>query len=289
MALIDLLVYAILLTVAAIFLVFVVTGTFYNNYCASQYDYQSGETFLGNFSSLSYNVLVSNQTNDFGKGQGYLLNGVTNKGYWYQVGIAYNWSTHGTEHNSGFSMLSYLEFITEINVTSLGADARRGDAVLLEMNIQNDTVHLKVHDWNTNVSKTVMLPAFNATYFVGGPYINGINNGTADKSGHFTGLMTEEWSPTLFSRPTTPIVYSPFALTNNAVRLFVHNEGPFAQQVGSQTASAACAFDLFNYGKQQLNQSTASHTIEINDSVTYIFSPYPNVTLEIYNSSFVTK
>ena len=54
------------------------------------YDEQSYISFGGNFTALEYNVTAIAQNSSGGYGLGYLLNGVSNTGYWYQVGLAWN-------------------------------------------------------------------------------------------------------------------------------------------------------------------------------------------------------
>ncbi len=55
------------------------------------YDQQVFMIFDQSFSSLSVNVTAVEQTDGNGYGPSYLLNGVTNDGYWYQVGLSWNW------------------------------------------------------------------------------------------------------------------------------------------------------------------------------------------------------
>src|SRR6266849_4930588 len=60
------------------------------------YDEQVGVTFTQDFSSLAFNVSAIAQTGPDGVGPGYLLNGLTSAGYWYQVGLSWKWpSTNG--------------------------------------------------------------------------------------------------------------------------------------------------------------------------------------------------
>ena len=51
------------------------------------YDEQLGTTFTQNFTSLAYKVTALAQTGTDGYGPAYLLNGLGNTGYWYQVGL----------------------------------------------------------------------------------------------------------------------------------------------------------------------------------------------------------
>ncbi len=279
--------------VIALIIIFPTMGTLYNSRCSSQYDYQHSETFLGNFSSLSYNVYVLNQSDFFGKGPAYLLNGLTNKGYWYQVGIGYNWSKYGTVHGTGFSTITYLEFVTTTNATPAENVIFSGDKILLSMSFANGNVILKVHDWNTNFTNETYFPSYNATYFVGGPYKNGTNNGTSDKSGHFTGLMTEWWHPDIYANVEAPIVYSPYLTTYNSVQLLVHDVGiipqPTANNFNGALVAFTCSVDAYNLVKNAFNQTSTSGIIEINNSTAYNFSPFTNVTLQLRGRTFITK
>ena len=274
-----------------IVLMFPILGTFEDGLCASQYDYQSSEIFLGNFTSLNYNVTVLNQSDAFGKGPAYLLNGVTNKGYWYQVGIGYNWSKYGTVHGVGFSRLTYLEFITSTNAVSTGNTIYSGDKILLSMYFEDNNVILTTYDWNTLAYNETTFPAFNATYFVGGPYINGSNNGTSDKSGHFTGLMTEWWHPDIDSIAEKPILYTPYRTAPNGVQLLVHNIGIIPQPTTNNFAGGlvgfTCSLDLNNLIKNSLNQTSTSGRLY--NAVSYNFSPYENITLSVHDGVFVTN
>ncbi|MGA2199413.1 MAG: hypothetical protein ABSG45_05695, partial [Nitrososphaerales archaeon] len=68
------------------------------------YDEQIGMTFTQSFTSLEYNVTAVAQTDPaLDTGPGYLLNGLSNTGYWYQVGLSWNWSP-GQTPGTGFDM-----------------------------------------------------------------------------------------------------------------------------------------------------------------------------------------
>ena len=57
----------------------------------ANYDEQLGTTFTQNFASITYNVTAVAQSDTNGYGPAYLLNGLGSTGYWYQVGISYDW------------------------------------------------------------------------------------------------------------------------------------------------------------------------------------------------------
>ena len=69
---------------------------------ASPYDEQVGVTFTQDFSVLAFNVTAVQFTDSSGVGPGYLVNGLTNLGYWYQVGLSYNWPLISGGINIGF-------------------------------------------------------------------------------------------------------------------------------------------------------------------------------------------
>src|ERR1017187_3147568 len=70
----------------------------------ANYDEQLGVAFTQNFTSLKYNVTAVEQTDPtLGTGPAYLLNGLSNTGYWYQVGLSWNWSP-GTNPGTGFGV-----------------------------------------------------------------------------------------------------------------------------------------------------------------------------------------
>ena len=60
---------------------------------APDYDEQEIVAFDENFTALLYNVTAVAQTTANGYGPAYLLNGVSNLGYWYQIGISYRWQS----------------------------------------------------------------------------------------------------------------------------------------------------------------------------------------------------
>ncbi|MGI0085311.1 MAG: hypothetical protein ACREBQ_09540 [Nitrososphaerales archaeon] len=105
---------------------------------AVNYDEQIGETFTQSFTSMAYNVTAMAQVDSDGYGPAYLLNGLSDVGYWYQVGLAYDWD--GTA--SGF-VLAYEVFnstggsIFPTNggggVASFSGAVNQGDTVLLNL------------------------------------------------------------------------------------------------------------------------------------------------------------
>jgi len=75
----------------------------------ANYDEQIGMTFTQSFSSMAWNVTAVAQSDTNGYGPAYLLNGLSTAGYWYQVGISYDWPYAAGGYNPGFH-LSYNVF-----------------------------------------------------------------------------------------------------------------------------------------------------------------------------------
>ncbi|MEM3656587.1 MAG: hypothetical protein QXP58_08760 [Thermoprotei archaeon] len=157
------------------------------------WDEQLGETFTQNFVSLAFNVTAVAQNDSYGYGPAYLLNGLSNSGYWYQVGLSYNWPYLKGGHVSGFEM-NYEVFApngTSIFPASGGGGllpfsgpVNPGDTVLLKLYFSGGNVIMGAFDWNTGASGSISYSGEGATYFVG------LTN-SPEQNGFFTGLMTE--------------------------------------------------------------------------------------------------
>ena len=141
---------------------------------ATVYDEQLGISFTQNFPSLTYTVSAVAQTGTDGYGPAYLLNGIGNTGYWYQVGMAYDWDANPA---SGFQ-LAYEVFNAQgaavFPVNGGGGIAtlspvNPGDAVLLSLTFSNGNVVMQAADQNTGARTQEIYTAAGATYFAGTP------------------------------------------------------------------------------------------------------------------------
>ena len=155
------------------------------------YDEQIGMTFTQSFASVSYNVTAVLQTDSDGYGPGYLLNGVTDGGYWYQIGISYDWPG-----NVGYSpgwAVNYEVWDNAGNsifpanggggLANLTGPVNGGDRVLLSLYFSGGQVQMTVKDWNTGATGSEPYAAF-GTKFIGLAT-------PSDANGYFTGPMTE--------------------------------------------------------------------------------------------------
>jgi hypothetical protein len=161
---------------------------------STAYDEQIGMTFTQSFSSLEYNVTAVAETDPvLDDGPGYLLNGLANTGYWYQVGLSWNWSP-GQTPGTGFDM-NYEVFDTSQNsifptdggggVIAFSGSVNPGDTVLLNLYFSSSSVVMAAEDISTGSFASETYGALGGTCFVGSP------SGPANSNGYFTGLMTE--------------------------------------------------------------------------------------------------
>jgi len=158
----------------------------------AKYDEQIGITFEQSFSSITYNVTAVAQTDSNGNGPAYLLNGLTDGGYWYQIGMSYNWPYLNGGHVSGWSV--NFEVFDSIGhsifpssggggVENFSGHVNDGDPVLLGLSFSDGQVQMQVRDWSTGAEGV-------KTYVAEGTEFIGLS--TSDNSnGYFTGLMTE--------------------------------------------------------------------------------------------------
>jgi hypothetical protein len=177
-----------------------------------QYDQQLGFTFSQDFQSLVYNVTAVAQTNADGYGPVYLLNGLTNTGFWYQVGVSWNWN--GPAPTAGYSPgfnLNYEVFAPDGNsifptnnesgINAYSGRVNQGDNVELSLSFVAGDVLMYSKDLNTGATASVAFNSRGGVYFVG---LDSVSNGR----GYFTGLMTEEYHSTAHFAGEAEVVYS---------------------------------------------------------------------------------
>ncbi|MDG6927823.1 MAG: PKD domain-containing protein [Nitrososphaerota archaeon] len=157
------------------------------------YDEQLGETFTQNFSVLSINVTAVQQEDSNGYGPAYLLNGLSSAGYWYQVGLAYNWPNTNGGYTTGFSMVYEVWNSSGTSafpssgggLVSFSGPVNPGDEIQLSLQFSGGYVTMQAYDWNTGASAIETYSAEGASYFQGLP------SEPSNQDGFFTGIMTE--------------------------------------------------------------------------------------------------
>jgi hypothetical protein len=174
------------------------------------YDEQIGMTFTQNFPSLSYNVTAVEQQDAEGIGPAYLLNGLSSKGFWYQVGLSWNWAQLNGGYNAGFHM-NYNVFDSTGAVVfpssgtggsmNLSGQVNQGDIVGLALYFSNSNVVMSVYDWNTKATAQITYGAQGASQFLGlASYSN--------SNGFFSGLMTEQYHSAPYYGTEQKVLYS---------------------------------------------------------------------------------
>ena len=185
------------------------------------YDEQAGATFTQDFSSLAFNVSAVPQTGPDGVGPAYLLNGLTNAGYWYQVGLSWKWPSTNGVPLPGFDM--NYEVFNQYGFSVFPANGgggidpiqvNAGDLVLLTLNFAGTDVLMQATDWNTTSSATEYYPAVGGSYFLGLP--NAVSS-----NGFFTGLMTEEYHSAPYYGNVQPVVYRENSFNTSSAWLWV--------------------------------------------------------------------
>jgi hypothetical protein len=144
--------------------------------------------------TLETNVTVSSSTDSDGYGPGFLLNGLTESGYWYQTGVAFNWPRGSSGHASGPAFF-YDVLAPNGNALVIGLQRiqlNSGNHVQILLRIQRGSVVMQVQNSQTCVSAADSYSAFGATEFQ--------SSGTTN--GFFSGVMTEWWHAVPYQGPT---------------------------------------------------------------------------------------
>ena len=195
-------------------------------YPSLSYDEQVGVTFRDNFSSLAFNVTAVAQSDPgTGVGPAYLLNGVTDAGLWYQVGLSYNWPDSSGGPTQGFRMNyevfdpSYRFCNGSIFPATCGGGVDSltvypGDIVQLSLRFSNDNVEMRAVDWNTGSTDSESYPSAGGSQFLG-------LDSPANVYGFFTGLMTEQYFSAPFYGAGTPVIYRQAGLTVSSATMWM--------------------------------------------------------------------
>jgi hypothetical protein len=126
-------------------------------------------------------------------GPGYLVNGLSNTGYWYQAGYAWNWPYQCGGYIYGFTFL-YEVFnsqgksifpVGQGGVSSFSGSVNVGDRMCLGLSFGGGNVTMSGLDLETGAYASQSYFGYKAVEFVGNPsYV-------CNDAGQFTGLMTE--------------------------------------------------------------------------------------------------
>lgn len=167
------------------------------------YDTQQAESFTQNFSAVVYDVKAVPQTTAYGYGPAYLVNGLSSNGYWYQVGLAYDWpyetQSGSFTYWSGFYLVYEVFNSTGHSIYPLGGGAgilefsgevSANDTLQISLLISGGYVFMNATDIQDKASASVTYSSEGSDSFLGNSALP--TNG----EGYFTGLMTEEYQVT---------------------------------------------------------------------------------------------
>ncbi len=186
------------------------------------YDEQIGTTFTQNLGAVTYNVTALAQTDADGYGPAYILNGLTNAGYWYQVGISYHWPSVGGGYNAGFAF-SYQVYAADgrsaypASGSGLGTFSKAvhsGDSMLLSLTFIGTAVQMLAQDWQTGAVAKTSFSSEGASSFVGNP------SNPSSNQGYFTGIMTEWYHVGEYTGSEGKVTYTNTAVALNSAWLW---------------------------------------------------------------------
>ena len=182
---------------------------------AAPYDEQVGVTFTQDFSKLAFNVTAVAFTDPDGVGPGYLVNGLTDYGYWYQVGLSYNWPHTLGGFNPGFSMNYEVFDNTGVSIDPpsgggglkpFNGPVNAGDIVLLSLGFASGSVVMQAKDLETGAASSHSYSGKGSTFV-------GLQSSLSSQLGFFTGLMTEQYHVHPYYGTGLPVTYNETGVT----------------------------------------------------------------------------
>lgn len=160
---------------------------------------------------VEFNVTALEQCSDDDIGPGYILAGLTDQGYWYEVGLAWNWPISldpsggvANGFHSIYSSYTASGTIQKINgytnTLNMLKGVNDGDLVQLGLSISNGDILMSVHDWNSEITDRLSTSAYSASKFVA-------PKGGFDSNGYYTGVATVEFHGSSFFGDEQRAVY----------------------------------------------------------------------------------
>src|SRR5579875_444260 len=177
------------------------------------WDEQIALTFARSYTSMTWNVTAIPQTGNYGYGPGYMLNGLTDQGWWYQVWLSYDWPYIHGGYYSGFTM-GYEVFSSNGSsvfptsggggLLSFNGPVNSYDIVALHLYFSGSSVVMEAYDWDTGASASISYPAYGSIFV-------GSNQGgytAINSNGFWTGLMTEQYHVNQYYGDEIPTAYT---------------------------------------------------------------------------------
>lgn len=225
----------------------------------ADWDEQIGLTFSPSYTSMAWNVTAVPQSGSYGYGPAYLLNGLTDQGWWYQVGLTYDWPYLAGGYASGFRMFYEVWNTSYVSVFPAGGGGglfsfngpvNAYDTVGLDLYFSGTSVIMTATDWDTGASAT-------ATYTAHGSVFVGSGQGgytSSNYNGFFTGLMTEEYHVNQYFGDEQPTHYLDQGYSLPAAWMWADEYNPytgassllFFEQRQANLASQSSAFSYLS-------------------------------------------
>jgi hypothetical protein len=246
------------------------------------YDEQFILGFEENFtSSISYNVTLRAQNDSYGYGPAYLLNGLTDSGYWYQAGVAWDLgeSSGGQQQHEQFQYAPGFRFVYEVWNTATQESvfplsggtlpttflADDGDIVLLSLNMTGDgEISMTAFDWNTSARGAAQYDAYGASQFLG----------FRDKVTPYpTSLLTEWYHVLPYFCSDEPVVYSSDVAPLSAAWMSIDEwnlTGALTSQYFNSSLTGECC--IFSTGNQPVSFQEPSVFRSLTDNGTTIYA-----------------
>jgi len=194
------------------------------------YDEEMGLTFAQNFTSLAYNVTAIVQNDTDGYGPAYLLNGLSDQGYWFQEGISWNWPLSSGGYNAGFNFNYEVFNQTGLSIYPAGGSGgltaftgtiNSGDIVALKLYISGGVVFMSADDLNTSAFAAQNYNASGSATFIG-------LSGARNSLGYFTGIMTEQFHSAAYFGPYSQVTYTESLTPISTATMWIYESGVFS-------------------------------------------------------------
>lgn len=226
---------------------------------ATAYDEQLFMVESGNTTGVDVTVQAVPQVDSNGYGPAYLVNGLTPIGYWYQVGISYNWPC-GPGYVHGF------HFISE--VFAPGGRSVSGPIIIPMIVVPGDTVNLTLRFSGSNVVMSASDPARSMNQSTAYSAEGASNFTGGISSGWFTGVMTEWYHAQAYYGGEQPVTYN-------------------ASTPISDHGTATVTLGIDEYAQSGGTVFYETDPVEITCPCSYPFS-YEGATVEVGPTNFTT-
>lgn len=174
-------------------------------------DEQQSMALTANSPNLTYTITAVAQNDSDGYGPAYVVSGLTAAGYWYQVGIAYNWvaSSTGVISQGYNGYIAGFEFLSQVwnpggqllpTPPPVRMNIANGDTVQLSLVTNLSTVLMQAWDEQTGASESQSYSSFGSDFFLGVSNVGQPHEG-------FSGPMTEWYHAALFNGTEQPVSY----------------------------------------------------------------------------------